>query len=469
MTKVTKNENNKRKQISWDLSYTGLLIFLLFRIPLTNIIGNEGNGYYFVSFEIFTIFYIIFGFGFHQTAYELVRKNIKKFSSDARGRLFSLLLLFAVVSSLIGALIILCTSKWILAFLHVELSIISLRLLTVWLVISTVCGIFRGYFEGCGTRIPTAFSRIIEAIVAGSGSLVFASLLCKYGAKVGELLFNQQYNPAFGASGIIAGLLCGSLFSVLFLFVVYQFYQRAQKQASNSSTVKETSKKSLTVDICKTYILCLSGILFMYSYHLVNMVLYVLTLKKQVQEEQSELNILSLIGSYHGKILVLLGIVILIILSISGNNVSRIRKYYSKNSFSNCWKYAFEDIKQITFISVPVCIIYCLLSEQILNLFYGKANLTEINFLKIGSLNIIFIPMAIYLYHLIQRLSLKLFCIILPMIAFAAQSVLMYIFVTTANTRMLSIVIAEVIFWFLLFTLEVVVIMKEFGQIFSKK
>ena len=49
MTKVTKNENNKRKQISWDLSYTGLLIFLLFRIPLTNIIGNEGNGYYFVS------------------------------------------------------------------------------------------------------------------------------------------------------------------------------------------------------------------------------------------------------------------------------------------------------------------------------------------------------------------------------------------------------------------------------------
>ena len=69
MTNVTKKDNLNKKQISWDLSFTGLLIFLLFRIPLTNIIGNEGNGYYFVSFEIFTLFYLIFGFCFHQNSY----------------------------------------------------------------------------------------------------------------------------------------------------------------------------------------------------------------------------------------------------------------------------------------------------------------------------------------------------------------------------------------------------------------
>ena len=58
MTNVTNKENNKRRQLSWDLSFTGLLILLLFRIPLTNIIGNEGNGYYFISFEIFTFPFI---------------------------------------------------------------------------------------------------------------------------------------------------------------------------------------------------------------------------------------------------------------------------------------------------------------------------------------------------------------------------------------------------------------------------
>ena len=54
----------------------------------------------------------------------------------------------------------------------------------------------------------------------------------------------------------------------------------------------------------------------MYSYRLVNLSLYVSTLTNQTKEEATEINILSLIGSYHGKVLVLIGIIILIILSI---------------------------------------------------------------------------------------------------------------------------------------------------------
>ena len=348
-----------------------------------------------------------------------------------------------------------------------QLSIISLRLLSIWLIISTISGIFRGYFEGCGSRIPTAFSKIIEAIVAGTGSLIFASSLYKYGTKVGNLLFNQQYQPAFGATGIICGFLCGSILSFLFLFLIYQFYQRYQKQAANSTSTKEITKRTLCMDICKTYFLCLGSLLFMYSYRLVNLVLYVSTLTKQVQEEQNEINILSLLGSYHGKVLVLIGIIILVILSLCGGNILRIRKNYSRNSYDVCWKYTLDDMKQILFISIPACVLYVLFSEQILNIIYGKANLTEINFLKIESLCIIFIPLTMYLYHLLQRLNLNLALLLLPIFSFVGQSILMYVLVTTTNVRMLSIVIAEVVFWILLFVFEILIIMKEFGKIFS--
>ena len=113
MTNVTNRENNKRKQLSWDLSYTGLLILLFFRIPLTNIIGNEGNGYYFISFEIFTFFYLIFGFCFHQITYELIRKNIKKYTINTRTTLFILLNVIGLVASMLGAAILFICSKWI--------------------------------------------------------------------------------------------------------------------------------------------------------------------------------------------------------------------------------------------------------------------------------------------------------------------------------------------------------------------
>ena len=468
MTNVTNKENNKRRQLSWDLSFTGLLILLLFRIPLTNIIGNEGNGYYFISFEIFTFFYIIFGFCFHQITYELIRKNIKKYSNNTRSTLIILLTVIGLFTSIIGAGTLFIGSSWILSYLHMDLSIISLRLLCVWLIISTLSGIYRGYFEGCGSSIPTAFSKIIEAIVAGTGSLIFASSLTNYGTKVSNLLLNQQYKPAFGATGIICGFLCGSLFSFIFLFLVYQFYQRYQKTSSNVFE-KEISKRSLCFSILKMYFFCIFSLIFMYSYRLVNMILYVSTLSRQIQEEQKEINILSLVGSYHGKVLVLIGILILIILSLSGANISKTRKLYAKNKFEVCWKYTLEDINNILLISIPACILFVVFSEQILNIFYGKANMTEINFLKIESICIILIPVSMYLYHLMKKLNLNLQLLILPIIGFVLQSVVMYVLVTSPNTRMLSIVIAEVVFWFILSILELLVILKEFNVIVTNK
>lgn len=467
MINVTKKEKLIKKQISWDLSFTGLLIFLLFRIPLTNIIGNEGNGYYFVSFEIFTLFYLIFGFCFHQITYELFRRNLKKYSVNTKNTLFTLILVIGILASFMGACGLFIASNRILSFLHTELAIISLRLLCLWLIISTVSGIFRGYFEGNGSRIPTSFSKIIEAIVAGTGALIFASSLDKYGTKVGDLLFNSQYQPAFGATGIVCGFLCGGLFSFVFLFLIYHFFKQYQKQNNHDTFAKEVTKRKMLMDIFKMYFLCLIGVLCMYSYRVVNLFLYISSLTTQVKEEATEINILSLIGSYHGKVLILIGIAILIILSLCGKNIPKIKKYYSKSAFSNCWKYVFDDIKQICYISIPTCILYVVLSENLLNLIYGKANLTEVNYLKIESICIIFIPLAIYLYRLIQKLNLSIILFILPMIAFIGQSIVMYVLVSNTTTRILSIVISEVIFWFLLFIFELLIIMKEFKQISS--
>lgn len=466
MTNITKKDTNKRKYVSWNLSFTGLLIFLLFKIPLTNIIGNEGNGYYFVSFEIFTIFYIVFGYCFHQITYGLFRKNIRKYSADSRRCMFTLLFIIGLVLSLAGTLLMTITSKWILSYIHMELSIIGLRILSVFLIISTFSGIFRGYFEACGSQIPTAFSMIIEAIVAGTGSIIFTSLLSKYGTKVGNLLFNAKYQPAFGSSGINCGLLIGSIFSLLFLFIVYQFYQRYQKQTKESSG-KTVSKKIICMDILKMYFICLLPLLFMHTYRLFNMTIYISALNKQILEENSEINILSVIGSYHGKILVLVGIAILVILSLCGINITKIRKNYNKNSYENCWKYTIDDIKQILYISIPVCALFVVSSEQILTLLYGKANLTEINFLKIESLSIIFIPLSIYLYRIIQKLNLNIALLIIPLCAFAIQCFTMYSLSNSIESRMLSIVIAEVVFWFLIFIMELMIIMKEFKKILA--
>ena len=54
------NLKSKKKLGFWEISMTAPLIGLFLRIPLANIIGNEGNGYLALNWEIFFLLYIFF-------------------------------------------------------------------------------------------------------------------------------------------------------------------------------------------------------------------------------------------------------------------------------------------------------------------------------------------------------------------------------------------------------------------------
>ena len=218
MTNVTTNKPTKSRQLYWDITFAGWILFLLFRIPITNIIGNEGNGYYVISFEIYTFISVFFGYCLHQATRDVMKTGLKKYNHRTKGALFTLLVFFSVIVSALGAIILFFVSKYMLNFLHFELSGISLRVFCFLLILVSVSGVLRGYFEGYGTKVPTAFSRIMEAFVAGSGGIFFSSILSKHGAKVGALLYNKQYTPAFSSAGLALGSLCGGFLSLFFLF-----------------------------------------------------------------------------------------------------------------------------------------------------------------------------------------------------------------------------------------------------------
>ena len=76
----TKKQETKRigKSLYMDISFLGPLIFFLFRIQITNIIGNEGNGYFAFSWELYTVLGLFFGHCFSSTISEMVRKRVRK-------------------------------------------------------------------------------------------------------------------------------------------------------------------------------------------------------------------------------------------------------------------------------------------------------------------------------------------------------------------------------------------------------
>lgn len=458
MAKEKQQETKKtNKKLYFDLNYTGILIFLLFRIPLTNIIGNEGNGYFSVTWELYTIFGLLFGHNIYYIIKDMIKKRNKKAMYHNSTRVLSTAFIISFILSVLGFLLIYFGSDKILNILSMELSRIGFRLLGILLITHAFLGVLRGYFEGCGTSVPTCFSKIIESFIAGTGAVIFSSIFYKYGGKVGALLFEAQYKPAFGSAGIAAGCVCGSIFSLLFLLAVNIIYQKPLKQLlqkNSPMTVEPIS--SILKEFCVLSFITLIELLAFNLFRIVNMCFYI----KTYSDTELKDKIIQYLGSYHGKVLVLTGIIIVIILSITGKYLGRIQRCFFKDNLKLSWHYFCDDVKQMLIFSIPTVILLGVFSKNILTILFKSTGNIETLMFQIGSLNILLIPLAVYFSKLIKLLDLKLFLVIIPIISFIIQTIIMGTIVKLESIGTLSLIIAEVIFWLVIVVLELLIIIK---------
>lgn len=461
-----KGIKNPRKSLYLDLSFLGTLIFFLFRIPITNIIGNEGNGYFAFSWELYTVLGLFFGHCLSYTVSEMVRKRVRRNQHQNSSSVLTASLILGFILSAIGLLISYFVSDILLSSISMKLSGISFRLLGVLLIFSSLSGVFCGYFEGTGTKIPTSFSKIIEGFIAGTGALVFTSVLSKYGTKVGALLFNEQYKPAFGATGIVAGCICGTIFALLFLLVINLMYQTPLKQLfKKQALVERESTGKIFKEMGKLFLITFLEIAFFNVFRIVNMWFYI----KATLLTDTKDKIVQYLGSYHGKVLVITTVAILAILIFTGRNIRKIHNSYHKHALKHSWKYFCDDMKQLIILSLPVTIILAVFAKNIFTFIYKSAGNTEVTMLQIGSINIVLITFTVYMYRILRKLDLKVFLILIPVISFIIQTLAMSFMVKIPTIGALSLIISEMIFWLLAASMEALLCVKALKQGFKSK
>ena len=88
--------------------------------------------------------------------------------------------------------------------------------------------------------VPTSVSRFLEEVLCLTVMLIAAGNMGKYGAKVGALLQNRNYEQAFGAAGGVLGLTIGSAVPLLFLLVVFAMFQSSFRKKERKDMGKGT-------------------------------------------------------------------------------------------------------------------------------------------------------------------------------------------------------------------------------------
>ena len=142
------------------------IIGAAYKIPLTNILGDEGMGFYGYAFEVYAIALILSSFSLPLAVSKLVSARVAKKEYKNAMAIFKGSILFAIGVGLLAALVVFFGADFFADKVMASApSAYALRVLAPGLFIVAVMGVVRGYFQGLGSMIPTAISQVIEQIV----------------------------------------------------------------------------------------------------------------------------------------------------------------------------------------------------------------------------------------------------------------------------------------------------------------
>lgn len=197
------------------------IIGMLYRIPIRNILGDEGQSLYGVAYGIYVVILTLTAMAIPGALSKLIAERRAAGAYKEAQRVFHLAMLYSI-----GFAVIMAISLWISAdfisdtFYKSQDVAMPIRALAPTVIIATSLGVLRGYFQGRGDMMPTASSQIIEQIF----NVIFSVVLASYFMEV------THKNLVWGATGSALGTGIGAIAGFVVLITLF-LRKRGQTKA----------------------------------------------------------------------------------------------------------------------------------------------------------------------------------------------------------------------------------------------
>lgn len=189
------------------------IIGFVYRIPMANILGNQGNGIYSVSFGIYNIALTLSSYSLPLAVSKLVSARLARREYRNSYRIMTRALIFALIVGSVACAVIYFGADTLEELYNRQGLAKPLRILAPTTLVVAILGVFRGFFQGNGNMIPTAISQIIEQIINAVVSIIAAWQFTRAYA-------DSELVHAYGAAGGTLGTLTGAAAALLFFLFV---------------------------------------------------------------------------------------------------------------------------------------------------------------------------------------------------------------------------------------------------------
>lgn len=381
------------------------IIGLIYRIPLTAIIGNKGNDYYGCAFEIYNILLIISSYSLPLAVSKLVSAGLSVGRKKNVYRILKCALFFALGSGTLAACILFFGAEYITGtIMKTPYSIFAVKILIPVLIVVAVLGVIRGFFQGLGTMMPSAMSQILEQIVNAIVSVWAAYVLYSYGTKVGAVLGNpENYAAAYGAAGGTLGTAAGAVTALIFVAFVLTIYLKVFRQQMKREHHSKVDSYSY---IFKILLITIIPVLLSTTIYNCNAILdqaifkNIANLQGYSANDISEWN-----GIYTGKYKTLINVPISIASSLAASSVPALTAAYTNGDQEKVRSQINTAIRFIMVIAFPCAVGMGVLASPILQLLFHDSSELAAVMLQLGAVSILFFSLSTLSNGLLQGIN----------------------------------------------------------------
>jgi stage V sporulation protein B len=214
------------------------IIGAIYRIPLANLLGTTGMGFYSTAYDLYVPMYSIAMAGLPIAISRIVAEHVAAGKYKDVRKTLNIAKLAFIVTGTTGFILMIIAAFLLTKGTNVFNigSLPGILAIAPCILFCCIMSAYRGYYEGLKNMTPTAVSQVIEAL----GKLLFG-----FGFAFAILKLTNNYSLA--AAGALLGISFGTAFSALYLWIKFKLNEKYEFEPEQlmTSPIAQSGKNTL--------------------------------------------------------------------------------------------------------------------------------------------------------------------------------------------------------------------------------
>lgn len=422
------------------------VIGLLYRAPLTAIIGDEGNGYYGTAYNIYTIILMVSSYSMPSAISKLMAQKLAVGEYRNANRVFRCALTYGVLVGLVGSGLLFFGAR----FLVPNVAVCVLQVFAPTVFLFGILGSMRGYFQARGSMVQTSVSQILEQLANAVVSIAAAWLLMQ--TAVGA---DPTRRAQLGAMGSALGTGAGVLIALLFMIFCFRRSKEGRKaEILSDATGKEEKYRIFlrdTVLVITPFML--SGVIMNLTTSL-NQTIYMRMLIDL--KGAGEIATTTLYGIFSNKAVVISNIPISIATAVSSAIIPGISAAYARRDETGARRQVGNAIRITSIIAIPSAVGLAVLARPITMLMFPQMESLELasSLLSLLAVTVIFYSISTITNAALQSIGRMNLPLVSAGIALVVQTVVLVALLRFTDLDVRALVLVSILYSVMIFAVN---------------